>query len=100
FRGLGLLGSAALAAGGGGPNTQAGDPAADARNRALAAHAAGKLDEAVTAYYQTLEKDPKNKFAFYNLGEIAQRQNRMAAAESFYRLALQHAYKIESAPLN
>src|SRR5439155_1616454 len=69
-------------------------------NRALAAHAAGKLDEAVTDYYQTLEKDPKNKFAFYNLGEIAQRQNRMAAAESFYRLALEQDSKMTSALFN
>ena len=100
FLALVLLGSAALAACGGGPNTQAGDPAADALNRALAAHAAGKLDEAVTDYYQTLEKDPKNKFAFYNLGEIAQRQNRMAAAESFYRLALEQDSKMTSALFN
>ena len=95
-----LFASAALAACGGASNAQAGDPAADALNRALAAHAAGKLDEAVTAYYQTLEKDPKNKFAFYNLGQIAQSQNRLVAAESFYRLALEQDPKMESALFN
>jgi len=84
----------------GGAAAPTADPAADALNRALAAHAAGKLDEAVTDYYQTLEKDPKNKFAFYNLGEIAQRQNRMAAAESFYRLALEQDSKMTSALFN
>jgi hypothetical protein len=51
----------------------------------LQAHAAGKLDEATTAYFETLAKDSKNKFAFYNLGVIAQGQGRAAAAESYYR---------------
>jgi tetratricopeptide (TPR) repeat protein len=94
-----VLLSAALAACGGSA-TPTSETAADALNRGLAAHAAGKLDEAVTAYYQTLEKDPKNKFAFYNLGEIAQRQNRLVAAEAYYRLALEQDPKMESALFN
>jgi len=85
FAGIVLFAAAAVACGGGGSG---GDSAADALNRGLAAHAAGKLDDAVTAYFQTLVKDPKNKFALYNLGEIAQRQNRLVAAEAYYRLAL------------
>src|SRR2546430_11967935 len=76
------------------------EPAADGLSRGLAAHAAGKLDEAVAAYFTTLSKDPKNQFAYYNLGEIAQRQSRFVAAESFYRLALDLDPKMESALFN
>src|SRR3989337_1614422 len=76
------------------------DTAADALSRGLQAHTAGKFDEATAAYFETLAKDPKNKFAFYNLGEIAQRQSRPAAAESFYRLALEQDPKMASALFN
>jgi tetratricopeptide (TPR) repeat protein len=96
--GIVLFAAAAVACGGSGSGGN--DTAADALNRGLAAHAAGKLDDAVTAYFQTLEKDPKNKFALYNLGEIAQRQNRLVAAESYYRLALEQDAKMESALFN
>ena len=99
FLGYVLL-AASLTACGGAGSGGGGDTAQDALNRGLAAHAAGKLDDAVTAYFQTLEKDPKNKFAFYNLGEIAQRQNRMQAAESYYRLALEQDPKMLSALFN
>jgi tetratricopeptide (TPR) repeat protein len=95
-----VLLAAALAACGGAGSGPATDTAQDALNRGLQAHAAGKLDDAVTAYFQTLAKDPKNKFAFYNLGEIAQRQNRMQAAESYYRLALEQDPKMASALFN
>ena len=95
-----LLFATLLAACGGAGSGSSGDTAQDALNRGLAAHAAGKLDDAVTAYFQTLEKDPKNKFAFYNLGEIAQRQNRAQAAESYYRLALEQDAKMVSALFN
>ena len=74
--------------------------AEDALSRGLQAHTAGKFDEATTAYFETLAKDPKNKFAFYNLGEIAQRQNRPAAAESYYRLALEQDARMTSALFN
>jgi tetratricopeptide (TPR) repeat protein len=90
----------ALAAACGGSGAPANETAADALNRGLAAHTAGKLDDAVAAYYTTLAKDPSNKFALYNLGEIAQRQNRLAAAESFYRLALEQDPKMSSALFN
>jgi tetratricopeptide (TPR) repeat protein len=91
--------AAALAACGG-SSGNASDTAADALNRGLQAHAAGKNDEAVIAYFTTLAKDPKNKFALYNLGEIAQRQDRPAAAESYYRLALEQDPKMVSALFN
>lgn len=96
-----LLGVLVLAAcGGPGSTTSGNETAADALNRGLAAHAAGKLDEAVAAYFTTLSKDPKNQYAYYNLGEIAQRQSRLVAAEGFYRLALEQDPKMESALFN
>ena len=86
----------------GGPSSAGGgnETAADALNRGLAAHAAGKLDDAVAAYFTTLSKDPKNQYAYYNLGEIAQRQNRLVTADGFYRLALDLDPKMESALFN
>jgi len=72
----------------------------DSLSRGLQAHTAGKFDEATTAYFETLAKDPKNKFAFYNLGEIAHRQNRPVAAEAFYRLALEQDARMTSALFN
>lgn len=91
----------ALAACGGPASGGSGnETAADALNRGLQAHAAGKLDDAVAAYFTTLSKDPKNQFAYYNLGEIAQRQGRLVAAESYYRLALDIDPKMLSALFN
>jgi tetratricopeptide (TPR) repeat protein len=84
----------------GGPSSPGVATAEDLLNRGLQAHAAGKLDEATQAYFETLGKDPKNKFAFYNLGEIAQRQNRLAAADSYYRLALDQDPKMTLALFN
>ncbi len=72
----------------------------DALSRGLQAHTAGKFDEAIVAYFETLAKDPKNKFAFYNLGEIAQRQKRPAAAEAYYRLSLEQDPKMTNALFN
>jgi tetratricopeptide (TPR) repeat protein len=97
-----LLGLAAAATACGGPSSanSGSETAADALNRGLQAHAAGKLDDAVAAYFATLSKDPKNQFAYYNLGEIAQRQGRLVAAESYYRLALDIDPKMLSALFN
>ena len=81
-------------------STNTSGTAADALSRGLQAHTAGKFDEATTAYFETLAKDPKNKFAFYNLGEIAQRQNRPVAAEAYYRLAIEQDAKMTSALFN
>jgi len=65
------------------------EPAGDALDRGIAAHTANKIDEATKDYFETLAADPKNKFAFYNLGQIARAQNRLAIAEGYYRLALE-----------
>lgn len=105
MKGLLLICAMALAAvvaacGGPGSANSGNETAADALNRGLQAHSAGKLDDAVAAYYSTLTKDPKNQYAYYNLGEIAQRQNRLVAAEAFYRLALEQDPKMESALFN
>src|SRR5207245_7598302 len=84
-----ILGTALLAAcGSGAGNAPANESAADTLNRALQLHLQGKLDEATSAYYLALSKDPGNKFAFYNLGLIAQTHNTPTIAESFYRIAI------------
>jgi len=95
-----LCGLALAACGGPGAANSGSETAADALNRGLQAHAAGKFDDAVAAYFVTLSKDPKNQFAYYNLGEIAQRQNRLITADGFYRLALDLDPKMESALFN
>lgn len=100
FAGVLFCSLALAACGGPGSAGSANETAADALNRGLQAHSAGKLDEAVAAYFTTLTKDPKNQFAYYNLGEIAQRQNRLVAAEAYYRLALEQDPKMESALFN
>jgi len=79
----------AVACGGSNPTAQGSDPAGDALARGIAAHNANKLDEATKDYFEVLAKDPKNKFAFYNLGQIARVQNRLAIAEGYYRLSLE-----------
>jgi tetratricopeptide (TPR) repeat protein len=94
-----LVGAAIISCGS--PGTSGtGGTADDALNRGLQAHTAGRFDEAIVAYFETLAKDPRNKFAFYNLGEIAQRQNRPVAAESYYRLALDQDARMTSALFN
>ena len=79
----------AAACGGGATPPKPADPAADALARGIAAHNANKLDEATKAYFEALFNDPKNKFAFYNLGQIARVQNKLAIAEGYYRSALE-----------
>jgi tetratricopeptide (TPR) repeat protein len=46
------------------------------------------LDEAAADYRKVLVYDPRNKFAYYNLGVIEQTQGDGASAESDYRIAL------------
>jgi len=82
-----LLTMAAACGGGATPATT--KPADDALARGIAAHNANKLDEATKDYFEVLSNDPKNKFAFYNLGQIARIQNRLAIAEGYYRSALE-----------
>lgn len=94
-----VLGCAlALAACGGGSG---GTPSAtDAFARGLQAQTAGKFDEATSAYYEVLAKDPKSSAALFNLGLIAHLQNRMVAAESYYRLAIDTEPNNEKALFN
>ncbi len=54
----------------------------------LKAHAASRLDEAAADYRKVLVYDPRNKFAYYNLGVIEQTQGDGGSAESDYRIAL------------
>ena len=67
----------------------ASESAADTLSRALQLHTQGKLDEATVAYYQVLAKEPGNKYAFFDLGVIAQTNKSVVIAESFYRIALE-----------
>jgi superkiller protein 3 len=91
----GRLGAAALllvmtlgtACGGG--TAKPADPAADALARGIAAQTANRLDEATKDYFEVLFNDPKNKVAFYLLGQIALFQNRLAIAEGYYRSAIE-----------
>jgi tetratricopeptide (TPR) repeat protein len=94
-----LLGTVAIVCGSPGTSGTTGT-ADEALSRGLQAHTAGKFDDAIAAYFETLAKDPKNKFAFYNLGVIAQGQNRAAAAESYYRLAIEQDARMSSAIFN
>jgi Tfp pilus assembly protein PilF len=63
------------------------EQAQDVLQRGLEAQTAGRLDEATTAYREVLELDPRNKYAFYNLGVIDQNSGRAQAAENNYRIA-------------
>jgi tetratricopeptide (TPR) repeat protein len=71
------------------PPSPPADLAGEALARGIAAHNAGKTDEAKQAYYETLYRDPKNKFAFYNLGQIARFANKPQVAEGYYRSAVE-----------
>src|SRR5438034_2575392 len=62
--------------------------AQEAVQRGLWAHSEGRLAEADSAYHEALDLDPRNKFAFYNLGLIDQTSGRLRGAETNYRLAL------------
>lgn len=84
----------------GGTATPSASGAADALQRGLAAHTAGRLDEAISLYYQTLAQDPSNKFAFFNLGQIEHTKNHLVAAEAWYRLALESDNAMPSALYN
>jgi tetratricopeptide (TPR) repeat protein len=96
---LGLAVLVALSACGGGAKSEA-DLSSDALNRGLKAHNAGNYDEATAAYFEALSHDPKNKFAFFNLGQIAQTQKRDPVAEGYYRAALEVDPRLASALFN
>ena len=57
-------------------------------NEGLRAHFANRLDEAVLRYQEALQHNPRNQFAYYNLGLIAQTRGDNVAAENDYRIAL------------
>lgn len=75
----------ALAACGGKSEAQ---KAADALAAGLAAHQAGNLDEATKQYNECLKHDPTQRVCLYDLGVVAQTQNRAGEAENYYRLSL------------
>jgi tetratricopeptide (TPR) repeat protein len=89
----------ALASCGGGARSGS-DLSSDALNRGLKAHNSGNFDEATTAYFEALMHDGKNKFAFFNLGQIAQTQKRPQVAEGYYRSALEIDTKFGPALFN
>jgi tetratricopeptide (TPR) repeat protein len=86
---LPLIVALAAACGGGGSAGQPPAPTQDPLARGIAAQNANKMDEATKAYFEVLSSDPKNKFAYTNLGQIARFQNRFAIAEGYYRSALE-----------
>jgi tetratricopeptide (TPR) repeat protein len=92
---LGLLGGVAC----GHKKTQA-ELANEAVSRGLAAQKAGNLTGAIAAYNEALTHDPRNKFAFFDLGTIAQAQGRTISAQSYYQRALQIDPDFESALFN
>jgi tetratricopeptide (TPR) repeat protein len=57
-------------------------------NAGLAAQGKGNITTATSDYHQVLALDPKNEFAYYDLGLIDQRAGRNAQAETEYRQAL------------
>ena len=86
---LALLLLALTLAGCGGAAKSEADLSVDALNRGLKAHNAGNFDEASQAYFEALFHDSKNKFAYFNLGQIAQTQKKPEVAEGYYRSALE-----------
>lgn len=85
---LPLVLAVAAACGGAGGATRSPDTTPGALARGIAAHNAGRIDEARKDYFEVLSTDPQNKFAYYNLGQIARTANQLAIAEGYYRSAL------------
>jgi tetratricopeptide (TPR) repeat protein len=67
----------------------AGEQASEALNAGLQAHVAGNLDQATSSYNECLKHEATNKLCLYNLGLIAQTQQRDAEAEDYYRRSLE-----------
>lgn len=66
----------------------------------LKAHAAGDLVSAARDYNTTLEYDPTNKFAYYNLAIIDEADGNYGLAEDKYRSALETDPAYEPALFN
>jgi Tfp pilus assembly protein PilF len=62
----------------------------DLVNAGLKAQAAGRMSEAADDYHKALGLDPRNKYAYYDLGVIDQQAGRTATAELEYRTAIQY----------
>src|SRR5438552_10828215 len=62
--------------------------AAAALDKGLKAQVAGHTSEAVKDFQETLQHDPNNKFAYYNLGLIDQLAGRTNSASDNYRATL------------
>lgn len=74
--------------GGGGSARSQSKQALDALNAGLKEQVAGHYGAAQREYKAVLANDANNKYAFYNLGLIAQNEQRSADAESAYRRAI------------
>lgn len=74
--------------------------AASSLEAGLEAHAEGDLTAAAAQYDKTLELDPGNKFAFYNLALIDAASGNYGLAEEKYRAALKSDPTYEPALFN
>lgn len=83
------------------PSPTGGAGAADELvTQGLTLHQAGRLDDAAALYNQALAKDPKNKFALFNLGQIAHGRQEYAAAIEKYKASLAVDAKYQPALYN
>ena len=89
--------SASSASGSASPSA---DPAEAALEAGLAAHAEGDLTTAAEQYDKTLEADPTNKFALYNLALIDEASGNYSLAEEKHRAALEAHPAYEPALFN
>ena len=85
----GIAALVALLAAACGGSTSSTPSASDQLNAGLRAQAAGDLTTAAADYRAVIALDPKNKYAYYDLGDVLQIQNQLAAAEQNYRACLQ-----------
>jgi tetratricopeptide (TPR) repeat protein len=85
-----VAGALALGACGGddGDAVSGGKQAGTLLNEGLQAQIQGDSEKAADLFNQVIDADPRNKFAYYNLGFIAQQGGEDAEAESQYRLAI------------
>jgi Tfp pilus assembly protein PilF len=95
---LGVALAAALVACGGDSSPE--ERATERLDEALAAHAEGRIDEAVDGYEKVLEDEPGNQYAHYNLGLVHQQAGRNADAEREYRAAISTDPNFASALFN
>lgn len=72
----------------------------DQLSAALALHQAGKLDAAAAGYRAVLASEPNNKYAFYNLGLIAQTNSNYPTALEYYDQALKVDQNFQPAVYN